>query len=99
MLLTPTFEQGEVSVFGAPTKKESLILNLQSFDNSMSRAEKALVLLGKEVLVAFPHYKRAKVTILSDESVTLHATYSSSGVLTGYQRKMKNRDEKENFVR
>ncbi|CCW71233.1 unnamed protein product [Phytomonas sp. Hart1] len=89
--ITPIYESSVVDIFGRPSKEESLILNLTCF-SSFNTAAEAATLIGKEVLVGFPHYKRARIASLSDARVTLTAVYNRDNSFS-VNEKRKNRDE------
>ncbi|EPY19043.1 5'-3' exoribonuclease 1 [Strigomonas culicis] len=98
LYIKPYYEVGAVNIFGMPTKKESMILSLANFSRARSVSE-AQVLVGKEVLVGFPHYKRARVAALVDAHHVLRAVYTAEGSFSGSEKKERNRDESEAFQR
>ncbi|CCW61124.1 unnamed protein product [Phytomonas sp. EM1] len=97
-LITPTYESGVVDIFKRISKEQSLILNLKNFTSSKTAEEEA-TLIGKEVLVGFPHYKRARIASLSDARVTLTALYNRDGSFSGVEKREKNRDESLLFLK
>lgn len=56
-------------------------------------------LLGKEVLVGFPHYTRARVAMVSNSHTTVRASYANDGSFTGTARTEHNRDAMDSFVK
>lgn len=97
-MLSTQYEVGAVSIFGMPSRKESMLLVLQNFSHAKT-VDDAVALVGKEVLVGFPHYKRARIATISDARTSLTAVYTKDGALCGTERKSKNRDEMETFLR
>lgn len=98
LLMRPSFESGAVSVFGRPTQKDSLIINLEDFFKAASASD-VVTLVGKEVLVGFPHYKRARVSVIRDAQTSLTAVYSKEGTFSGVETRANNRDETLSFLK
>jgi 5'-3' exoribonuclease 1 len=97
-LIRPTFETGVVTIFGRPTKNDSLLLNTRDFFNAKS-VDAVATLVGKEVLVGFPHYKRARVASVKDVHKSITATYSKEGTYSGSEEHKNNRDESAAFLK
>ncbi|KAK7198021.1 5'-3' exoribonuclease A [Novymonas esmeraldas] len=97
-LIQPIFESNIVSVFGRPTKNDSLILQMRDFFKAKS-ADQVVTLLGKEVLVGFPHYKRARVASIKDVHKSITASYSKEGTFSGTEEHKNNRDESAAFLK
>ena len=83
---TPTFEIGAVAIFGMPTRRESLLLAIDE-TNGMTNAEDAFSLIGQEILVGYPHYKRSRVTSVSDRRKILTAAFDTAGAFSGVNTK------------
>ena len=97
-LIKPSFEAGVVSIFGRPTKSESLLLCLRDFFGAKT-ADAVATLVGKELLVGFPHYKRARVASVKDVHKSITATYSKEGTFSGTEEHKNNRDESAAFLK
>ncbi|KAG5486685.1 hypothetical protein LSCM1_07938 [Leishmania martiniquensis] len=97
-LIQPVFETGAVAIFGRPTKSDSLILQMRDFFKAKSVGEVA-TLVGKEVLVGFPHYKRARVASVKDAHKSITASYSKEGIFSGTEERKNNRDEAAAFMK
>ncbi|RNF14343.1 putative 5'-3' exonuclease [Trypanosoma cruzi] len=91
-------ETGVVTIFGMPTRKESIILALRNSINYTSATE-AVSLVGQEVLVGFPHYRRARVTSISDKRISVRAVMTQDGAFCGTETKELNRDDSLNFTK
>ncbi|KAG5511155.1 hypothetical protein JKF63_07097 [Porcisia hertigi] len=97
-LIQPIFEAGVVTIFGRPTRNDSLILQLREFSKIKS-ASQAVTLVGKEVLVGFPHYKRARVAAVKDAQKIFRASYTQEGTFSGVSEQQNNRDESAAFAK
>ncbi|KAG5511757.1 hypothetical protein GH5_08067 [Leishmania sp. Ghana 2012 LV757] len=97
-LILPIFETGVVTIFGRPTKNDSLILQLRDFFKAKS-VDQVATLVGKEVLVGFPHYKRARIASVKDVHKCITASYSKEGTFSGTEEHKNNRDESAAFVK
>ncbi|KPI87629.1 putative 5'-3' exonuclease [Leptomonas seymouri] len=97
-LIKPSFETGAVTIFGRPTKNDSMLLNMRDFFNARS-VDAVATLVGKEVLVGFPHYKRARVASVKDMHKSITATYSKEGTYCGTEEHRNNRDELTAFLK
>ncbi|AYU76056.1 XRN1 / 5'-3' exoribonuclease A [Leishmania donovani] len=97
-LIQPVFEAGVVSIFGRPTKNDSLILQMRDFFKAKS-VDQVATLVGKEVLVGFPHYKRARIASLKDVHKSITASYSKEGTFSGTEEHKNNREESTAFVK
>ncbi|RNF21897.1 putative 5'-3' exonuclease [Trypanosoma conorhini] len=91
-------ETGVVTIFGMPTRKESIILALKDSMNAITVTE-ALPLVGQEVLVGFPHFRRARVASISDKRTSVRAVITQDGTFCGTETKELNRDESLNFTK
>ncbi|KAH9586700.1 putative 5-3 exonuclease [Trypanosoma melophagium] len=92
-------ETGVVSVFGMATRKESVILALNNDSMDQASARDVAPLVGQEVLVGFPHYRRARIACISDRYVSIRAVLTKDGTFCGSEAKELNRDDSSNFVR
>ncbi|CAJ1016832.1 XRN 5'-3' exonuclease N-terminus/Xrn1 helical domain/Exoribonuclease Xrn1 D1 domain/Xrn1 SH3-like domain containing protein, putative [Leishmania lindenbergi] len=97
-LIQTIFEAGVVTIFGRPTKNDSLILQMRDFFKAKS-IDQVATLVGKEVLVGFPHYKRARIACVKDVHKCIAALYSKEGTFSGTEEHKNNRDESAAFLR
>ncbi|KPA83609.1 putative 5'-3' exonuclease [Leptomonas pyrrhocoris] len=97
-LIRPSFEAGVVTIFGRPTKSDSLLLNTRDAFSAKS-IDPVATLVGKEVLVGFPHYKRARVASVKDVHRSMTASYSKEGTYSGAKEHKNNRDESVAFLK
>jgi 5'-3' exoribonuclease 1 len=79
--MTTSYEVGAVNIFGMPSRKESMLLNIAEGD--VSSAESCAHLVGQEVWIGFPHFKRARVCGVVDRSRRLSATWDKDGNFNG----------------
>lgn len=95
--IQPTFEIGTVTIFGPPTRKESLILQLLEPTERMQTVEDAYSWIGQEVLVGYPHYKRARISAVSDRRKIISAEWNNDGQVSGTVAKDLSGEEIGNF--
>ncbi|RHW71357.1 5'-3' exoribonuclease A [Trypanosoma brucei equiperdum] len=96
--ITPQRESGVVTIFGMPARGESLLLGLKDSFNAIAAHEVA-TLVGQEVLVGFPHYRRARVVAVSDKRVHISANINLEGVSCGANVRELNRDASMNIAK
>lgn len=95
--LAPTYEIGTVTIFGPPTRKESMILQLLEPTDRMQTVDDAFTLIGQEVLVGYPHYKRARIAAVSDRRKIISAEWNNDGQVSGTVTKELSGEEIMNF--
>ncbi|KAG8347477.1 putative XRN 5' 3' exonuclease N terminus [Trypanosoma vivax] len=96
--ISPVRESGAVTIFGMPTRGESLLLLLNDSQEYRS-ARNVANLVGQEVFVGFPHLRRARVESVSDKSVKISACWSNMGTFCGTKEKKLSREMSIDFVR
>eukprot|EP00758_Cryptobia_borreli_P005991 Tbor_TRINITY_DN5039_c0_g3::TRINITY_DN5039_c0_g3_i1::g.13960::m.13960/K12618/XRN1, SEP1, KEM1; 5'-3' exoribonuclease 1 len=77
-IICPVYETGAVTIFGQPTRKESMLLELKE-KNSVTTSTEVSHLIGKEIFVGFPHYIRARVTAVSDRNMSFSRITDAKG--------------------
>eukprot|EP00658_Telonema_sp_P-2_P053508 TRINITY_DN4207_c0_g1_i1.p1 TRINITY_DN4207_c0_g1~~TRINITY_DN4207_c0_g1_i1.p1 ORF type:complete len:1261 (-),score=447.50 TRINITY_DN4207_c0_g1_i1:115-3897(-) len=127
--ITPVYEVGAVSNLGQPTRKESLLLQIEgTIDGSAAFATNARIrgnrtaqssaaaaaghvdlmtsakcandvrhLVGQEIFVEFPHYKRARVVAVRDRKEQIIARVGDDGRFCGSEVKALSADEALRF--
>ena len=96
-VISPTYAVGAVCVFGQPTRKESCVLEIEE-PAPMQSAEEGQKLVGQEILVGFPHYKRARVVAVADARVMYRAVEDDKGSIIRTDRIARNADESRQFA-
>nr|CCC91594.1 putative exoribonuclease 1 [Trypanosoma congolense IL3000] len=95
---TPQRALSAVAIFGRPSRDESLLLELKDSFNCAGAMDGA-TLVGQEVLVGFPHYRRARVVSVCDQSVRVYAKLTSDGAFCGTSKYFMNGDDSARFKR
>mmetsp|Transcript_27521 Transcript_27521/g.85308 ORF Transcript_27521/g.85308 Transcript_27521/m.85308 type:complete len:1348 (-) Transcript_27521:488-4531(-) len=73
----PAFEVGAVSIFGRPSRKESLLIAFN--EGEAVTVDDVTHVLGKEVWINFPHYKRGRVCCIVDRRRRISAQWDKDG--------------------
>lgn len=79
--VSTTFETGAVSIFGMPSRKESLLVTFN--EGEVQTADGIAGMVGQEVWVGFPHFKRARVCAVIDRHRRLSAKWDNEGNFSG----------------
>ena len=118
--ITPVYEVGAVSNLGQPTRKESMLLQIEpsvtgtaafatnarprrsgatemDLMTSATTAHEVRHLVGQEIFVEFPHYKRARVVSVRDKKEMITSRVGDDGRFIGTEVKPLSGDEVHRF--
>jgi 5'-3' exoribonuclease 1 len=91
----PVFEVGAVSIFGRPSRKESLLLGFQEGDAQTT--DDVMHLLGQEVWINYPHLKRGRVCCIVDRRKRISAQWDKDGNFMNHLSEMLTAEEYRQF--